>query len=335
MKKILITGVAGYIASIAADLFLKSDFEVIGVDNFATGYHGPVDLLKSRYPDKFRFYEADLKKGIEDVFQKEDNIEAVVHYAASCVVDESMKNPQKYFDNNPNSTLALVESMLKHNVNKIVMSSTCAVYGEAQKVPIDETHPTLPNNVYGESKLAAEKIIRWYGQLKGFNYVIFRYFNVSGGSDDGTIGYSKNPSTHLTENAVKSALGISPFFLTYQKMETQDGSPIRDYVNVVDLNEAHRLAVEYLLGGGKSEIINIGTGSGNSVLEIVNKVQELTGKKFDTKESDSPRQGEAPKLVASIEKAKTILGWTPKRTIENSVKTLIAWYTSHPQGWET
>lgn len=336
MKKILITGVGGYIGSIAADLFLKNNYQVVGIDNFLTGYRQPIEILQNKYGNKFIFYEKDLKADLDDIFKKENDIVAVVHYAASCVVDESMTNPYKYFSNNPNSTLNLVETMIKFNVKNLVFSSTCALYGEAQYVPLDENHPTNPNNVYGESKLAAEKIIRWYGELKGLNYIIFRYFNVSGATEDGVFGYSKNPSTHLTENAVRSALGIAPFYLTYQKTNTPDGSPIRDYVNVLDLNEAHLKAVQKLenLKNPFKEIINLGTGTGNSVLEVVNKVQELTGKKFEIKSSDKPRQGEAPKLIASIDKAKKILGWQPKRTIEDSVKSLIKWYTKHPQGWD-
>lgn len=337
-KKILITGVAGYIGSIAADLFLKNNYHVVGIDNFQTGYRQPIDLLKEKYKQKFVFYERDLKSDLSDIFEKEKNISVVVHYAASCVVDESMKNPYKYFYNNPNSTLNLVETMSKFNIKNIVFSSTCAVYGEAKYVPIDEEHQTNPNNIYGESKLAAEKIIKWYGKIKDLNYVIFRYFNVSGATEDGIFGYSKKPSTHLTENAVRAALGISSFYLTYQKTDTPDGSPIRDYVNVLDLNEAHMMAVEKLnglLANDKfQEIINLGTGTGNSVLEIVNKVQELTGKKFDIKLSDKPRQGEAPKLIASIEKAKKLLGWSPKRKIEDSVSSLVKWYTKNPNGWK-
>lgn len=334
-KKILITGVGGYIGSIAADLFLKSGYEVVGLDNFATGYKKPIELLEKKYgKEKFRFYEIDLKNDLSLIFDKEKGIEAVVHYAASCVVDESMKDPFKYFRNNVLGSLNLLETLDKFKINKLVFSSTCAVYGEEKKIPITEDHSTTPNNVYGESKLMVEKIIKWYGKVKNLNYVILRYFNVSGASDDGVFGYSKNPSTHLTENAVKSALGIVPFYLTYQEADTADGSPIRDYVNVVDLNEAHKKAIEYLSADGKSEIINLGTGSGNSVLEIVNKVQELTGKKFDVKPAADPRSGEAPKLIASIEKAKNILHWQPKRTIEDSVRSLIVWYKNHPQGWE-
>jgi UDP-glucose-4-epimerase len=337
MKKIIVTGCAGYIGSIASDLFLKNRYTVVGIDNFQTGYKQPIEILKKKYSN-FIFYERNLKDDLSYIFEKEKDIAAVVHYAASCVVDESMSNPYKYFSNNPNSTLNLVETMTKFNVKNLVFSSTCALYGEAQYVPLDEKHPTNPNNVYGESKLAAEKIINWYGQLKDLNYIIFRYFNVSGATEDGQFGYSKNPSTHLTENAVRSALGIAPFYLTYNQMNTPDGSPIRDYVNVLDLNEAHMLAVEKLTSLNDeekfNEIINLGTGTGNSVLEIVNKVQELTGKKFEIKKADKPRKGEAPKLIASIEKAKKVLGWQPKRKIADSVKSLISWYKKHPQGWE-
>lgn len=334
MSKILITGCAGYIGSIAADLFLRAGYQVVGIDNFQTGYKRPVEIIQEKYKDKFKFYQSDLKSDLSPIFEKEKDIAVVVHYAASCVVDESMTNPHKYFFNNPGSTLNLLETMVKYSIKKIVFSSTCALYGEAQYMPIDEKHQTAPNNVYGESKLMAEKIIQWYGQLKGIDYVIFRYFNVSGATEDGVFGYSKDPSTHLTENAVKASLGITSFFLTYQKTDTPDKSPIRDYINVLDLNEAHMKAVDYLEKGGKSEIINLGTGTGNSVLEIVNKVQELTGKKFDVKPADKPREGEAPKLVATIEKAKSILNWSPKRSIEDSVKSLLIWYKNHPHGWE-
>lgn len=333
-KKILITGVAGYIGSIAAYLFLQKGYEVVGIDNFQTGYDQPIELLQQKFGAGFRFYNEDLKNNLSPIFEKERSIEAVVHYAASCVVDESMKNPYRYFDNNPRTSLNLLETMAQFKVNKLVMSSTCAVYGEAKYTPIDETHQTMPNNVYGESKLMAEHIIRWYGELKGIRYIIFRYFNVSGGSDDSLFGYSKNPSTHLTENAVKGALGIHPFFLTYKEYDTPDRSPIRDYVNVVDLNEAHILGLDYLLKGGKSEIVNLGTGSGNSVLEIVEKVEAVTGKKLEKKKDLSLREGEASKLVATIEKAKKVLGWQPERSIEDSIRSLINWYKAHPHGWE-
>jgi len=280
-KKILITGCAGYIGSVATDLFLKNGYTVVGIDNFQTGYRQVIDFLKDKYSN-FVFYEKDLRDDLSDVFEKEKNIVAVVHYAASCMVDESMKDPQKYFSNNVFGAMNLLNTMIKFDVKKIVFSSTCAVYGETQYTPVDESHPTNPVNPYGESKRMVEKVIEWYGKLLGLNYFILRYFNVCGASDDGAIGDSKKPSVLLVQNAVRGVLGIEKFYLTCPKVDTPDKTPIRDYVNVVDLNEAHLLAVEKLLREKNIfEVINLGTGTGNSVLEIVEEVEKITGKKID------------------------------------------------------
>ena len=332
MGKILVTGCAGYIGSVATDLFLKNGYTIVGVDNFQTGYRQVIEVLKNKYKN-FSFYERDLKDNLDDIFQKEKDIKIVVHYAASCMVDESMKDPQKYFSNNVCGSLDLLNTMIKFNVKKIVFSSTCAVYGEAQYTPVDENHPKNPINPYGESKRMVEKIIEWYGKLLELNYFILRYFNVCGASDDGVIGDSKKPSVLLVQNVVRGALGIEKFYLTCPKVDTPDKTPIRDYINVVDLNEAHLLAVEKLLKEDNIfKIINLGTGTGNSVLEIVSKVEEITGKKID-RVFGKTRAGEYAKIYASIEKAKKVLGWQPKRTIEDSVKSLIAWYKKHPKGW--
>jgi len=352
-NKILITGAGGYIGSVAAYLFLQNGYEVVAVDNYSTGYRQPLEVLQKKFgSDSFRMYEADLKddlspipnqsrlnrdgtgsSSLDSIFEKEKDISAVVHYAASCLVDESMKKPEKYFRNNVCGSLNLLDAMLQHGIRNIVFSSTCAVYGEAEFVPVDEKHPTKPSNVYGESKLMIEKIINWYGRLKRMQYCILRYFNVTGASDDGLIGDSKKPSSLLTQNTVRGTLGIEPFYLTYVDVSTPDRSPIRDYVNVVDLNEAHLKALDYLFAGGKSEIVNLGTGTGNSVLEIVGKVQEVTGKKIELKKTTT-REGEYAKMIASIEKAEKVLGWKPRRTIEDSVRSLISWYSNHPHGWE-
>ncbi len=333
-KKILVTGAGGYIGSVATYLFLKNGYEVVAVDNYSTGYRQPLELLQNKFgKDKLRVYEADLQNNISSIFEKEKGLDCVIHYAASCLVDESMKNPAKYFENNIWGTLNLIENMVKYKVQNIVFSSTAAVYGEAKKIPINENNPTMPINVYGESKLMSEKIINWFGKLKGLNYLILRYFNVCGASDDGLIGDSKKPSTLLVQNAVRGALGIEPFYITCPEVDTPDKTPIRDYINVVDLNEAHLNALKYLSNNGKSEVINLGTETGSSVLEIINKVQEVTGTKFEIKKT-SPRKGDPARLVASIEKAKKLLSWRPKRTIEDSIKSLVLWYKSHPNGWE-
>lgn len=352
-RKILITGAGGYIGSVATYLFLQNGYEVVAVDNYSTGYRQPLELLQQKFGKKnLRVYEADLKNdlspipnqsrlnrdgtgylSLDSIFEKEKGISAVVHYAASCSVDESMKKPEKYFRNNVCGSLNLLDSMSQYGIRNIIFSSTCAVYGEAEYVPVDEKHPTKPSNVYGESKLMIEKIIDWYSKLKRMQYCILRYFNVTGASDDGLIGDSKKPSALLTQNAVRGALRIESFSLTYEDVDTPDKSPIRDYVNVVDLNEAHLKALDYLLAGGKSEIINLGTGTGNSVLEIVGKVQVVTGKKIELKKI-APRKGEYAKMIALIEKAKAVLSWEPKRKIEDSIKSLVTWYNNQPHGWE-
>ncbi len=333
MSKILITGAGGYIGSVAADLFLSHGYEVVGLDNFQTGYKEPLELLKNKYPNKFRFYEIDLKNDLSPIFKNEDNILAVVHYAASCVVDESMKNPFKYFNNNVSGTANLLSTMDKFGIKNIIFSSTCAVYGEAEYYPIDEKHPLNPTTPYGVSKKMAEEVIQWFGKIKRMKYCILRYFNVCGATEDGSIGDSKKPSTLLVQNAVRAALDIEKFYLTCPEVDTPDKTPIRDYIDVIDLNEAHLKALEHLLLNKKSETINLGTGTGSSVLEVVNKVKKLTGVEIPIEKANI-RQGDDAKKIADIKLAKEILGWEPKRTIGDSVKSLLIWYKSHPNGWE-
>jgi UDP-glucose 4-epimerase len=333
MKKILVTGAGGYIGSVATYLLLQNGYTVVALDNFSTGYREPLKLIQEKFgKDKLSMYEADLTKNVDDVFQKEKNIDAVLHYAAFCNVDESMKNPETYFSNNVCGSQNLLSTMMKFGVDTIIFSSTCAVYGEAEYFPIDEKHPIHPTTPYGASKRMVEELIEWYGRLKGLHYVVLRYFNVTGATEDGMIGDSKHPSPHLIQNVIRSSLGIEPFFLTCPEVDTPDKSPIRDYVNVVDLNEAHLRALEYLFNGGKNEIINLGTSTGNSVLEMVHTVQKITGKEFPLKKG-TLREGDDARKVSSIEKAKSVLGWQPKRSIEESVNSLVKWYTSHPKGW--
>jgi len=334
MKKILVTGGGGYIGSVAVYLLLQKGYEIVVIDNFSTGHIGPLKLFKSKFKSKIKYYKADLNdpSSIEKVLKSEKDIGAVLHYAASCLVNESMENPQKYFQNNVVGTHNLLTELIKHKITKIVFSSTCAVYGETNYVPVDEKHPTNPANPYGTSKRMIEQMLEWYGKLGMLNIVILRYFNVCGASDDGIVGDSKNPSVLLVQNVVRGALGIEPFYLTCSEVDTPDKTPIRDYINVVDLNIAHIKALDYLEKGGGSEIINLGTGKGNSVLEIVKAVQKITGVKFDLKKGEV-RKGEYARVFADIKKAKEILGWTPERTIVDSVDSLTKWYKSHPMGW--
>lgn len=332
--KVLVTGAGGYIGSISTHELLKSGFKVVAIDNFTTGYKEPLEILQKKFGKRrFRFYELDLSSPIDSFFQKERGIDAVIHYAASCSVDESMRKPQKYFSNNVYSTNNLLLAMKKNNLNKIVFSSTCAVYGDADYVPVDERHPTKPGNPYGESKKMSEDIIKWYGKLLNLNYVILRYFNVCGASDNGVFGDSKKPSTLLVQNAVRSALGIETFYLTCPTVNTKDKTPIRDYINVVDLSNAHIKAVKYLINGGKNEIINLGSGDGNSVLEVVKQVQMVTDKTFNIK-STKARKGEYAIMLADIRKAKRVLKWKPERDIKDSIESLVVWYKNNPRGWK-
>jgi len=333
--KLLVTGVGGYIGSHAAKMFLEQGDEVIGVDNFVTGYRGPIELFEERFKDSFRFYPVDLRDldAVKALFVKESGLDGVVHFAASCLVNESMENPYKYFSNNVQCTLHILDAMKEFDVKNLVFSSTCATYGTPAHLPVNETHEQRPESPYGESKLIAETMIGWYGRLFGIKYAILRYFNVCGASSDGAIGDSKRPSSLLLQNAVRGALGIAPFELTFGQVDTPDGSPIRDYINVEDLSEAHGASLHYIQNGGESGAFNIGTGKGNSVLEIVNAVQEFTGKKFQVKKGEA-RKGESAKIYADIAKSREKLGWISKRSLEDSVESLVKWYTLHPNGWE-
>jgi UDP-glucose 4-epimerase len=335
MKKILITGVGGYIASNAAYAFLKEGYRVIGIDNFSTGFRQPIDLLAKEFEGKFSFYQADLTDPapITDLFEEEDKIDAVIHFAASCSVNESMEDPGKYFTNNVQCTLNLLELMQRYGVRDIVFSSTSSIYGTPDELPVVESAPPKPGSPYAESKYMAERMIKWYGEIYDIHFAILRYFNVCGASDDGKIGDSKKPSIHLVQNVVRAALKLEQFKLTCGTVDTPDKTPIRDYINVVDLAEAHMAAYGYLKDDGKSDIFNVGTGSGYSVLQIVEAVKKITGAEFDLTPGE-PRKGESAKVYADTSKAKRVLKWKAKRNLEDSVKSLVAWYGERPNGWD-
>jgi len=332
-KKILVTGVGGYIGSITAYTLLEKGYKVIGIDNFSTGFKQPLENLTQQFGHKqFKFYQADLLNDISFIFKKEKNIDVIIHLAGNCSVDESIHKPEKYFTNNVVASQNLIATMLRFKINRIVFSSTCAVYGETNKI-VDETKDRCPTNPYGESKKMTEDMLHWYGKAHDFHYVILRYFNVCGATEDGLFGDSKKPSTHLIQNAVRAALGIEKLQLTCPKVNTPDGTTIRDYVNVVDLSNAHIKAVEYLLKGGKNNAINISGGKGSSVLEIIKKVEKITGVKIPFKRG-STRQGEYSTMTASYKKAHTLLNWRPQKSVDDSIKSLINWYKKTPHGWD-
>jgi len=332
---ILVVGGAGYIGSHAVRLLLESNEQVAVIDNLYRGYKQVIEVLQKKYgEDKLKFFKADIRN-FEEINKiiSEIKPEAVMHFAALCLVSESMEKPEEYFENNVGGTLNLLKSMHLNGINKLVFSSTCAVYGESQYLPVDEKHPLNPVNPYGESKALSEKMISWMGQLRGLSFIIMRYFNVSGSSTDGLIGDSKRPSQLLMQNAVRGALGIQPFQLTCPKVDTPDGTPIRDYIDVEDLVAAHYEGLKYLRNGGKSDVFNLGTGKGNSVMEIIGEVKKNTGVEFPIN-SGVARKGEYAQIYANNQKAKTILGWEPKKSLADGVKSLVAWYKNHPNGWE-
>jgi UDP-glucose 4-epimerase len=332
--KILVTGTGGYIGSLAARRLLEAGMEVVGVDSCVRGFLQPQEILRKEYGEKkFRYYNNDIRTEIGTVFGSEAGIDAVMHFAALCNVGESEESPNLYFDNNVGGVVSLMEAMKGAGVDKLVFSSTCATYGNPETEVISETHPqNASTSPYGESKAMAERVIDWYAKLFGLRSVKMRYFNICGAADDSLFGDSKKPSFHLMQNAVRAAMGIAPFVLNYTEVDTPDGSPIRDYINVEDLVEAHIKALDYLEAGGESDVFNLGTGTGNSVFEIVSEVERIMGVELE-KSVGERRGGDANIAVADNRKAKEVLGWEPKRSLEQSVKSLAKWYEARPEGW--
>jgi len=325
---ILVLGGAGYIGSHTALELIKAGHEVVIADNLVTGYREAI-------PDGAKFYEGDLRDidFLNDIFGTE-NIDAVIHFAAYSLVGESVINPLKYYDNNLCGTKVLLESMVMNGVDKIVFSSTAATYGEPENIPILESDRTCPTNPYGETKLSMEKMFDWTSKAHGLRYVSLRYFNACGADESGTIGEAHNPESHLIPLILQVPNGkresIAIFGTDY---DTPDGTCIRDYIHVTDLAQAHILAVEYLMAGGKSDIFNLGNGVGYSVREVIDTARKVTGHSIP--EVESPRRaGDPARLVASSEKARRILGWKP---VHDSLEEIIAsawnWHKNHPNGY--
>ncbi|MDX2006075.1 MAG: UDP-glucose 4-epimerase GalE [Meiothermus sp.] len=334
MKTVLVTGAGGYIGSITSRQLLAAGYRIVAADNFSRGYREPLEKLAALYPGRLVVEDLNLVFESHKLFNKHPEIGAVMHFAALLNVGESMKIPVEYFSNNVVGTQNLLEATVGHGVRHLVFSSSCTVYGNAQYLPIDEAHPiSKPESVYGQTKRICEDILEWYDRLGKLRYAALRYFNVCGATDDGEFGDSKRPSFHLMQNAVRGALGLQPFRFNYAAVNTPDGSPVRDYVNVVDLADAHVAALAYLERTDTTQAFNLGTGTGNSVLEIVNKVQQITGRQFEVDSDPDRRTGEADKMVANYAKARELLGWEPRRSLEQSVQSLVTWYGKYPGGW--
>lgn len=325
---ILVLGGAGYIGSHTVYELIAAGRDVVVADNLCTGFRAAVHPAA-------RFYALDIRDraALDALFERE-SIEGVIHFAASSQVAESMTDPLKYYANNLGGTITLLEAMTAHGVNRIVFSSTAAVYGEPETLPIREDAPTMPTNCYGETKLAMERLMNWTARATDLRYAALRYFNACGAHPSGVIGEAHDPETHLIPLVLQTAAGqretISVFGNDYP---TRDGTCVRDYIHVTDLAQAHILALDYLASGGESDVFNLGSGTGFTVREIIEAARHVTGHPIPT--AFLPRRaGDPAQLVASAEKAKTVLGWTPRYTEpETILSTAWNWHRSHPHGF--
>ncbi|RJQ26849.1 MAG: UDP-glucose 4-epimerase GalE [Peptococcaceae bacterium] len=326
--RVLVTGGAGYIGSHTVRELVKAGHRVVVLDNLSKGHEESVS-------------EAELVEGdISDRTLLEDllgryRVEAVVHFAASSLVGESVTNPAGYYHNNLAGGLALLDAMIENGVRYLVFSSTAAVYGEPQVIPIAEDHPALPANPYGATKLAFENALPWYDRAYGLRSVSLRYFNAAGADPAGDIGEDHDPETHLIPLALKAALNLLPSLDVFgTDYPTPDGSCIRDYVHVTDLAAAHVLALEALAAGGRSTVYNLGSGSGYSVLEVIRTAEDVTGRSI-TVDFAGRRPGDPAVLVAGAEKIKAELGWRPRfNGLRAIIETAWQWHSKHPYGYK-
>lgn len=318
--KILVTGGAGYIGSHFVKLLCEYNHEPIVVDNLIRGH-------KEALPHCVPLEIVDLLE-YEKLFDiiKKHNPEAVVHFAALAYVGESVKNPELYYLNNVVGSYNLIKAAVQSNIKKFVFSSTCSIYGNPLMIPISEKESSKPINPYANTKLMIETMLKDFDAAYGLKYIALRYFNAAGAHSSGEIGESHNPETHLIPLVLYTALQKREKLFVYgNDYDTQDGTCIRDYIHVMDLADAHLKALEYLNSGNESTIINLGTGKGNSVLEIIKKSEEITKRKIPY-EITSRREGDPAILVADNKKAKEVLGWSPKFSIEEILESAWRWH---------
>ena len=317
---ILIVGGAGYIGSHVNKVLNERGYETIILDNLSYGHEESVKWGTLCKCDLANINEVD------DIFTKYD-INAVMHFSSFIDVGESVRNPEKYYNNNVVNTMNLLNVMLKHDVKKFIFSSTCATYGIPQKIPLTENHPQNPINPYGWTKLMVERILKDYDTAYGLKSVILRYFNASGADESGIIGEWHNPETHLIPLILDAAMGkredIKIFGTDY---DTPDGTCIRDYIHVTDLADAHILSLEYLNKNNQSNQFNLGNGQGFSVREVIESVKRVTGRKFNVTQTQR-REGDPAILIGSSKKAKDTLGWDPQYVnIDKIIETAWNWH---------
>lgn len=317
---VLVTGGAGYIGSHAAKALAQAGYVPVTYDNLVYGHREAV-----RWGP---FVEGDLaSKPLLIETMRRYEVAAVMHFAAYAYVGESMTNPRLYFHNNVGNTLNLLDAMLETGVRRIVFSSTCATYGVPDKVPMDESTPQRPINPYGETKLMMERALYWYGQAYGIASVSLRYFNAAGADPDGETGEAHDPETHLIPLVLDAALGRRPEVQVFgTDYETRDGTAIRDYIHVTDLADVHVKAIQYLERGGATTQLNLGTGEGHTVSEVIAAVERVTGRKVPRREVGR-RAGDPPSLVADARRAGEVLGWRPRMSdLETIVRTAWEWH---------
>jgi UDP-glucose-4-epimerase GalE len=322
IMRVLVTGGAGYIGSHTAKALAKAGHEPLVLDNLSAGH---------RWAAKWgRLLDWDLADTeMLPQFLEKERVEAVLHFAGSLLVGESVQEPRKYFWNNVVNTLHLLDAMLEAGVKRIVFSSSAAVYGNPQRIPIPEDHPKQPVNPYGETKLAMERALQWYGNAYDLKWVALRYFNAAGADPDGELGESHNPEVHLIPLIIQAALGRRPHVEIYgTDYPTPDGTAIRDYVHVTDLAAAHVRALQYLADGGESRALNLGTGQGYSVREVIHAVGKISPHPVPFCEGPR-RAGDPPALVAEASHAGKALGWKPQHSgLEAIIQSAWNWHST-------
>lgn len=325
ITRILVTGGAGYIGSHAVRMLLQNGYEVVVFDNLVHGH-------REALPREAELIVGDLanKKDIENAFSKQ-KIDAVVHFAAFIEAGESMKDPAKFYSNNFVNTLNLLEVMIANNIKKIIFSSTAALFGYPKQVPIKEDTEKDPVNVYGRTKLMIEQMLADFDKAYDMKYMALRYFNAAGAGYG--IGEDHDPETHLIPLVLQVALGkrkeIKIFGTDY---DTEDGTCVRDYIHVLDLADAHLLALKTLLETGKSDVYNLGNGKGYSVKEILKIAREVTGHPIPAAETER-REGDPPLLIADSTKIMKELGWKPKYELKAIIKSAWEWHKENPDGF--
>ncbi len=327
MASILVTGGAGYIGSHVVKELLQQNQKPIVFDNLQTGHRRAVPHAP--------FIEGDLSdlEKLKKIF-RDNSIDAVMHFAGDCQVGESVRNPIKYFNNNVKNSLNLIETMEECKVTRIVFSSSAAVYGEPEEIPISEEHPCAPTNPYGETKWIFEKALQAFYDRGKLDFISLRYFNAAGADSGGEIGEDHSPETHLIPLVIKAALEGSHVAVFGTDYPTPDGTCVRDYIHVNDLAHAHILALKKLDQGKVSRIYNLGNGNGYSVREVIETVGKVTSRKVAS--VGSPRRpGDPARLVASSEKIRKDLGWTPRYpSLETIVETAWEWHRKRPKGYD-